>query len=319
MSNRSPVTTEDTAGAPTPLEPGSVVAGTTPGYWRLAIFALSGVSAFGASLVAAVDAAAAKVLLALTKSDVGLGNVDNVSDVNKPVSTAQATADGLRVLKAGDTMTGGLTLGNGANLTLSGGDASGESCIVFGGAPSAFWDTNLCRVSSTAMTMGFVCGVTPIFSGVYGPFFGLRGNTFTSQPNQRGILFFYGGKPTTPGATEGRVAFGTNDTERMWIAYSGAVAINVSLAIGGGTALTKAVVYTPSLTPASVSAGAGVEQTFAVSGLTTADTVTVNAPAGAVFSARVTAANTLGIVFMPPASGSYTPPAGTYRVLAIRS
>ncbi len=29
----------------------------------------------------------------LTKSDIGLGNVDNISDVNKPVSTAQAAAD----------------------------------------------------------------------------------------------------------------------------------------------------------------------------------------------------------------------------------
>lgn len=319
MSNRSPVTTEDTAGAPTPLEPGSVVAGTTPGYWRLAISALSGVSAFGASLVAAVDAAAAKVLLALTKSDVGLGNVDNTSDANKPVSTAQATADGLRVLKAGDTMTGGLTLSNGANLTLSGADALGEGNIVLTAAASAAYDSNLVLSDSTAKTMGFVCGSTAAFAGAYGPFFGLRGNTYAAYANQRGNLFFYGGKPSTPGALEGKVAFGTNDIERMWIAYSGAVAINVSLAIGAGTALTKAVVYTPSLTPASVSAGAGVEQTFAVSGLTTADTVTVNAPAGAVFSARVTAANTLGITFMPPASGSYTPPAGTWRILAIRS
>lgn len=40
------------------------------------------------------------------KADVGLGNVDNTSDVNKPVSTAQAAADNLRALKAGDTFTG---------------------------------------------------------------------------------------------------------------------------------------------------------------------------------------------------------------------
>ncbi len=44
----------------------------------------------------------------IVKGDVGLGNVDNTSDANKPVSTAQATANGLRVLKAGDTMTGNL-------------------------------------------------------------------------------------------------------------------------------------------------------------------------------------------------------------------
>lgn len=47
---------------------------------------------------------------AQVKTDLSLNNVDNTSDVNKPVSTAQATADGLRVLKAGDTMTGGLTI-----------------------------------------------------------------------------------------------------------------------------------------------------------------------------------------------------------------
>lgn len=35
----------------------------------------------------------------LTKTDVGLANVDNTSDANKPVSTAQATADNLRLLK----------------------------------------------------------------------------------------------------------------------------------------------------------------------------------------------------------------------------
>lgn len=37
---------------------------------------------------------------ALTKSDVGLGNVDNTSDANKPVSTAQQTALNLKLNKA---------------------------------------------------------------------------------------------------------------------------------------------------------------------------------------------------------------------------
>jgi len=62
--------------------------------------------------------AAFKTLLALLKGDVGLGNVDNTSDANKPVSTAQATADGLRVLKAGDTMTGPLVLPADPTLAL---------------------------------------------------------------------------------------------------------------------------------------------------------------------------------------------------------
>jgi hypothetical protein len=50
--------------------------------------------------------ATVKTDLALTKSDVGLSNVDNTSDANKPVSTAQAAADALRVLKTGDLITG---------------------------------------------------------------------------------------------------------------------------------------------------------------------------------------------------------------------
>ncbi len=48
--------------------------------------------------------------VAMTKAGAGLDQVDNTSDVNKPVSTAQANADALRVLKTGDTMTGPLLL-----------------------------------------------------------------------------------------------------------------------------------------------------------------------------------------------------------------
>jgi hypothetical protein len=43
-------------------------------------------------LIKNVSYATFKTSLALVKADVGLGNVDNTSDANKPVSTAQATA-----------------------------------------------------------------------------------------------------------------------------------------------------------------------------------------------------------------------------------
>jgi hypothetical protein len=42
----------------------------------------------------------------LTKSDVNLGNVDNTSDVNKPVSSAQQTALNLKANLASPTFTG---------------------------------------------------------------------------------------------------------------------------------------------------------------------------------------------------------------------
>lgn len=44
--------------------------------------------------------------VALDKIDVGLSNVDNTSDVNKPVSTAQATAIALKANTASPTFTG---------------------------------------------------------------------------------------------------------------------------------------------------------------------------------------------------------------------
>lgn len=43
-------------------------------------------------MLSAVSASAQKTLLSLSKSDVGLSNVDNTSDANKPVSTAAQTA-----------------------------------------------------------------------------------------------------------------------------------------------------------------------------------------------------------------------------------
>jgi hypothetical protein len=46
----------------------------------------------------------------ITKSMVGLGNVDNTSDANKPVSTATQTALDAKLSLAGGTMTGALTL-----------------------------------------------------------------------------------------------------------------------------------------------------------------------------------------------------------------
>lgn len=53
---------------------------------------------------------------AVTKAQVGLSNVDNTSDANKPVSTATQTALSGKVSKAGDTMAGDLSMG-GNSLT----------------------------------------------------------------------------------------------------------------------------------------------------------------------------------------------------------
>lgn len=59
--------------------------------------------------IVAATVSQAKTLLALVKGDVGLGNVDNTSDVNKPVSTAQAAADTAVASAASAALTAALT------------------------------------------------------------------------------------------------------------------------------------------------------------------------------------------------------------------
>jgi hypothetical protein len=65
----------------------------------------------------AVDSVAGKTgVVTLVKGDVGLGNIDNTSDANKPVSTAQATAIGLKQ----DTLVSGTNIKTINSTTLLG-------------------------------------------------------------------------------------------------------------------------------------------------------------------------------------------------------
>ena len=97
-----------------------------------------------------------------------------------------------------------------------------------------------------------------------------------------------------------------------------------SLTFTGGTTITLMKVYTPSLTPGGLAAAIGVtEQTFTVTGLTTADKVIVNGPTQTALcpmvDARVSGADTLAISFVDLTVALCTPAAGTYTVVAIRS
>lgn len=77
-----------------------------------------------------------------------------------------------------------------------------------------------------------------------------------------------------------------------------------------------------SFSAASVGAATAAEQTVTVSGVAVGDFVSVNPPANtkatAVASARVTAANTVGITFVNPTAGALTPDAGTYLIRVVR-
>ncbi len=66
----------------------------------------------------AADSKVATAVAALTKSSVGLGNVDNTSDANKPVSTATQTALDAKASLAGATFTGNVEVDG--NLVVDG-------------------------------------------------------------------------------------------------------------------------------------------------------------------------------------------------------
>lgn len=84
----------------------------------------------------------------ITKSDVGLGNVSNLAPADLPVSTAQAAADALRVLKAGDA-----NLGKFTSNVIGHGDFAGKTIDV-SAYPSNFQAGNLASgtVTFTAPT-----------------------------------------------------------------------------------------------------------------------------------------------------------------------
>lgn len=60
----------------------------------------------------AVEAAIAGAVSSVTKTTVGLGNVDNTSDANKPVSTATQTALDLKVTASAPSVSGALDMNN---------------------------------------------------------------------------------------------------------------------------------------------------------------------------------------------------------------
>lgn len=99
-----------------------------------------------------------KSALGLTKSDVGLGNVDNTSDVGKPVSTAQAAADALNLKIASNlsdlndpsAARGNLGLGSAATQASSAFDAAGSAAAAQ--AASQPLDSDLTTIAGLTAT-----------------------------------------------------------------------------------------------------------------------------------------------------------------------
>lgn len=89
----------------------------------------------------------------LTKSNIGLGNVDNTSDKNKPISTATQNALNNKVSKSGDTMTGELKMSSagstGGQIRLYNGSTTYGSIIRNDGNNTYILLTNANNVTGT--------------------------------------------------------------------------------------------------------------------------------------------------------------------------
>lgn len=96
-----------------------------------------------------------------------------------------------------------------------------------------------------------------------------------------------------------------------------------SVTVGGGSAVTHVAYYsTGAITPTAVSAQSCSDETFAVTGLTTADNLGSVTPPGALGSVSVdayaSAANTVTLHFCNVSGTSVTPPTGVYAFLGMR-
>lgn len=143
----------------------------------------------------------------VTKAQVGLGNVDNTSDANKPVSAAQAAADALKVNKAGDTMTGTLSLptivmnnavsgisssGASTNVKISGGAIDdGGTVVLFG---SSVGNTGNLRIGSTNIAYWSSMRFSPSADNAYalGNTSQQWSNIYSTQATIGGVLYVTG-------------------------------------------------------------------------------------------------------------------------------
>ena len=92
----------------------------------------------------------------VTSTHVGLGNVDNTSDANKPVSTAQQTALDLKAPLVSPTFTGSVAFDTGVSLVFEGATADGFETTLTLADPTADRSLTLPNATGTLATQEHV-------------------------------------------------------------------------------------------------------------------------------------------------------------------
>lgn len=145
----------------------------------------------------------------LTKSDIGLSNVDNTSDLSKPVSTATQTALDLKANIASPTFTGTVTIPNGASLgtpgSMVGTNITGTATGLTAGNSNKW--ANLNYTGTNAAVTGYVMayqggndfGIADV--SYLRTFLGLGSNAYTSTSYAPLASPTFTGTPTLPTGT----------------------------------------------------------------------------------------------------------------------
>ncbi|HYX41831.1 MAG TPA: hypothetical protein VE821_09050, partial [Pyrinomonadaceae bacterium] len=90
-------------------------------------------------------------------------------------------------------------------------------------------DTNLIFVDNNSRTTGVIASSTPAFSSTNGPYFAMRGNTYSALANQRGLFAISAGNINAPVSNEGGIVFLTgNDQLRMFIKPTGEIGVGTN-------------------------------------------------------------------------------------------
>jgi len=112
---------------------------------------------------------------AITPASLGLGNVDNTSDANKPVSTATQTALNLKANAANPTLTGSLTLDGTGDFTVN-----ADAGIIL--QPGTFAYLTSATAANKIATEGYVddaiAGVTVDYAAMAGTYLDWSGTQF---------------------------------------------------------------------------------------------------------------------------------------------
>lgn len=154
--------------------------------------------------------------------------VTNASGGELPAPSAAGTGTQNRLAKWAETggagtLTDSLLSETGATVRHNG------NFFQMTGTPSNLVESNIIHLDTSNKTMGQVAGPGSFFGSGNGPYFIMRGNTYSAIPGQRGLAIFSGGQVASPVGREGSVQFNTLDQIRMLITPAGDVGIGLGL------------------------------------------------------------------------------------------